>query len=1656
MPPVMSNRGTRLRRIVPPGDPLRFALLGIMIAAFAVRLIGLNWDDGQLLHPDEYHVTEVTVDRVQLSLPPDWANLRDPALSTLNPRSDGDDGTHRSFAYGSLPLYATDLVAEGLNRLAGVPVFSGVIAGPSDRDWHSLDQLFKVGRLINMVLDTVVVAMVFAIARMVGGGLAGLGAATIYAFAPVVIQLAHFYTTDSWLTFGAALTLLCAIRAARSGDRRLFVLAGLAAGFTLATKPTGVATFALIGLAILYDAWLRHRSGHTPAAITGAGVERFVLASIAALIVFAIAEPYAVLDPSSYLADLREQTSIQRGTFDVPYTRVYIGTTPVVYQFEQLVRFGMGPVGGLLGLFGILALASRAWRHRGAAELMTLGWILIFLATLLLPQTKFLRYVAPMVPALAVAGGYLLSRLARIRLPRLGPVVGMTAAAAAMAGLVFWVAATSSVYASDNTRISATRWIYDNIPPGSAITTEVWDRGVPLDMGPVLSAETYQYEWLSFDSYTDRPVYGDLVAIADVLDAIPEARPAAEAIRANDFPTAEATLATAAPELAAMGEAGRFDLSSRLIQAEDGFSDGSYNLHYATDVLIDALDDLDANDLEGAWSALGVEITLTGGEEATSAIYAQLDQADYYVISSDRITASLPQLPWRYPVQIAVLDALRSGQLGYTEVADFTSHPEFAGVSIDDDAADETWINYDHPHVQIYQKISLIPQGQFNALLASQRLQPASPTRTPPAADDLMLDEPNGELPVVSDARWSSSVTDDSAVALAVWVVLLIVLQVAGLPLARLLLGNLAEGGWVFARLLITLAAAFVVWMGASTGLFLFRAVWCAAAVIIIAGLLWFLRVRWGSGRRFFAVSADQRRVAGIGEIVFWTVFVFFLTLRFYNPDSWEANWGGEKPMEFAHLNATLRSAEFPPYDPWFSGGYLNYYYYGLYVVAFLIKLTGIPAEIAFNLAQPTVMAFLGSAAYGVAATLGRDLSARLNVGRLATIAGGLMGAVLMVAVGNLGGFFNLFDEQVGGWAVVWNPSRAIDGTITEFPYFTGLYADLHAHGIALPITVLVIALCYSLASQSRLLNLALSAGPVGRWRALLGARLVALAVALGTLYMTNAWDIATYVLFAAASVFLATRGLRNLIARLVAAVGLFLVIGILAFASVLAFYLKFVALFSSLGRVKGPTPFWDEMLHFGGLIAIVIVGMTALLCVGARGGWRVWLQPLLPIVGIAFLLVFASILNRPTAEDDSGLQAGDLVVLALVAMLTLILSAAAWSRDNALGGPGPLPAARRLFIVAAAIVAVGAAAIGQPVFGIGVAIVGVGAFAYLFLPGTAPRMVGLMVAAGGGVIAALEIVYLVDNLGEDPDYYRMNTVFKFYNQSWVLLALSGAGLFAWMLARLSAPASSERRPMMPRSGAPFGVQVVTPPIVAPPQGTQPTPVMAPVSPSGLPSIAWSKVGLVVTALVVIASACYPLTVTSIRLDNRFAGTPNTLNAYEWMDHATVSSTGLTCTDPPTSRTGMSFADDRAAIDWFNDEVDGSPVIAELSLYNAYYCLPSRFSVSTGLPTILGWRNHESQQRYPDDLDPRLRDVETLYDSTDPDAKLDILRRYGVEYVVVGTLERDLTDGGRPTVDPSGLDTFEAMVGTSLEVAFQHGETTVYRVLPATATTATP
>src|SRR5260370_15899757 len=159
---------------------------------------------------------------------------------------------------------------------------------------------------------------------------------------------------------------------------------------------------------------------------------------------------------------------------------------------------------------------------------------------------------------------------------------------------------------------------------------------------------------------------------------------------------------------------------------------------------------------------------------------------------------------------------------------------------------------------------------------------------------------------------------------------------------------------------------------------------------------------------------------------------MFFVVIRALNPDLWNIYLGGEKPMEMAFLNAILRSPYMPPLDPWYAGGYSNYYYYGYILCGALIKLTGVAPTTAFNLAIPTLFALTFTGAFSLDYSLARRFPVALLRGYFAALIGNFDGLLqlkdhLGIALKHLP--VRLFDY--------WRSSRLIRDTLIWFPFCT-------------------------------------------------------------------------------------------------------------------------------------------------------------------------------------------------------------------------------------------------------------------------------------------------------------------------------------------------------------------------------------------------------------------------------------------------------------------------------------------------------------------------------------------------------------------------------------------------------------------------------------------
>ena len=953
----------------------------------------------------------------------------------------------------------------------------------------------------------------------------------------------------------------------------------------------------------------------------------------------------------------------------------------------------------------------------------------------------------------------------------------------------------------------------------------------------------------------------------------------------------------------------------------------------------------------------------------------------------------------------------------------------------------------------------------------------------------ISLEQPVGELPVVDDARWSADLTSDSLAALVVWIVLLVALQAALWPLVRRVFGRFPDRGWGFGRLVTLLVAAYPIWLLASLEVIAFRAIWCGVALVLVAILGW-------AGWRFLPSRARdgspplpwyRNRSILISELVFWAFFGVFLLYRLINPDSWHTPWGGEKPMEFAHINAILRTAHFPPHDPWYADGLLNYYYYGMYLVAFLMKLTGIPSEIAFNLAQPTMIALLAAGAYSVGAALAGSVAR----GTRWVIGGGLLAVLLVNVAGNLVAISRVVvgiqgePQQVNDYLYwVWNPREIVPRTINEFPYFTALYADLHAHVVALPMTVLAIGLCLAFVQDARGFALAV----VGSWRTPgmtldVVTRAGLTALALGSLYMTNAWDVPTYGALVFVSMLVATRVLRAWWARFGVAFALTAGIALVADLLALPFSMHYVSRYGEIDRVRDVSPLYAIEGHFGVFLLAIAFGLSVLLA-------REWRNPPIVCHPIVFATLLLGLLLLRWYVVDGSQDTIDLVDSLTVGLVTgWLVIALLMSLPQRLDFNLP-QILIQVLAVASWIGVIAALAMDRIAFGL---LFGLGATAGLMwlVEGPAGRRVTLsLIAAAMFVAAGVELVFLADDLS-GGDFYRMNTVFKFYNAVWVMAALASASLIVRMAREAGAdqvvdsihensapPAEAPGSrwpgtPVVQGSSFPAGGGQTGP-------GAQPAIAASPAIPDAsdrtaelhgpgpdvgihmLPkdesqpdelldrqgrsrrqwSTAWARVGLAVSAIAITAALAYPLIATGIRLDQRFPqdGRSWTLNALDWMSYGQI---------PRGGGIVLGYDEDRTVIEWFNSEVPGTPVIAEASL-GAYMCSGSRISIHTGLPVVVGWTWHETQQRGWTDLAQRQADLETLYTSEDPEEKRRIIEKYRIEYIVVGDLERSYPSPDCTVTDnEAGIAAFGSLVGTDLEVAFQAGDTVVYRVTGA-------
>jgi YYY domain-containing protein len=848
------------------------------------------------------------------------------------------------------------------------------------------------------------------------------------------------------------------------------------------------------------------------------------------------------------------------------------------------------------------------------------------------------------------------------------------------------------------------------------------------------------------------------------------------------------------------------------------------------------------------------------------------------------------------------------------------------------------------------------------------------------------------------------------------WWLLIELVGLAGAPLAAAVFRHLPDVGWSFTKPLSLLVLGWLIWAPLTLIPALpFNALWIVGTFLAFTlANVTLLRVR--AVRQALArLLHESWRYMLVTEALFAGAFAAMLWIRSFSP----AVVDTEKFMDEAFLAAIWRTPHLPPPDPWLSGYSLNYYYFGHFLMALPAKVLGTVPAFAFNLAVGLIFALAFVAIFGVAANIAT--SARRQITQAPNLrisaSAGIISALLTLASGNLAGAQVWLhqaqkaarqDPRLGGniwawwthrdlWMTYdwWSPSRVVPNTINEFPAFSFILADLHAHVMALPFAALAVGLVFNL-MRAR-----------GRGVLVFGGRLWPLgllttAVTLGGLYDINGWDLPTYLGIATLALLMQqwlAHG-RAISRELLFNAGTAVVM-LVSFAFLL--YAPFYLGFSSPAQGIGLVPPSQRSLPGDVWSIFTIPTLLAFAYLATRLGPLLQRDTLPSLVEIWAPGSWKRVQARLSLVPATLLGAAPLVALVVLTILTS--GSTAWT----------LFWAGLVVIICAALLLNDIMRPGIPVERGGM-------------------MVTLLVGCAAGLLMICEVIYLRDVFG--GSLFRMNSVFKFYYQAWLLLGITTGPLLLWLGARMvgalrdvsphavptdAVPESAPARPALVMVGGNGDAEAMLPGDAT--RNTGPALGVSPI---------WARMTRAASATVwgvalcasLLASAIYPVQAIAARTAN--------LTLSHSLDGAAYMAQDSTDTG------------DEPAIAWLNAHVSGDAVIVEAAQYNEYTHL-GRVSAFTGLPTLLGWGGHELQWRYnwlqrpvhADILAKRLNAVNQIYTNPDNAAVMTLLRQYHVGYVYVGQAERQ-------SYPSANLQRFAGF----LRVVYQDANVTIYTVPP--------
>ena len=449
-----------------------------------------------------------------------------------------------------------------------------------------------------------------------------------------------------------------------------------------------------------------------------------------------------------------------------------------------------------------------------------------------------------------------------------------------------------------------------------------------------------------------------------------------------------------------------------------------------------------------------------------------------------------------------------------------------------------------------------------------------------------------GILAILFFAAWF--LLGEDVIPFLSWWVMLLALGLGFWPLTSRIFSGFADRGWLFSKVLGVAVTGYVMWFLNTLHIVKFRNFACVltAAVCIFLNLFWMKKKK--------VVIEARRSLVLTEECLFLALFLLWTYLAGFRPGA----YGTEKFMDYGFMATMMRGDYMPAEDMWYAGEPLNYYYGGQYYAAFLTRITFTRIQETYHLMRTMVAAFAFVLPFSLVRQMLEDKWQEKKRGMAA--AGGVLAGTAVSLAGNM--HYVLFGKLIP-WIreifqipfdgkeywfpnstryIGYNPEVVNDKTIHEFPSYSFILGDLHAHVVNLMFVLLVVGILYTWLQQRR----EAEDRPMLLVRGLRQPQIWLLGFFIGIFQWTNYWDFAIYyVVGGAVLVLTLIRAHGKKIGKIFSNTVFYAaVILVFSWIVILPFTLRFETMFLGIGIAERHSKLYQLAILWGLPVAVGIL----------------------------------------------------------------------------------------------------------------------------------------------------------------------------------------------------------------------------------------------------------------------------------------------------------------------------------------------------------------------------------------------------------------------------------------------------------------------------------